>query len=417
MSRRILGNLEFEIELRTQTSSTASSLTNQVKLPRHVVDRISAYATLLRVFLSSDADRLWTAEKVHPSCVLPAPSLARPILECEPFDDLVPAAKTTAWGMTARTAPLCGVSKHVETANTAPASNAQGDATSLEAPAAAPSVGNSSEDISKLVWNCPAAPPEVVARVQHRGFAVRLADELGIGLPGTRLIRTLAELSNHLKSGPDRISRHREWVVKAAFSTAGRDRLRGRGHALENESARRIERLLENCGELVFEPWMRRSVDFGICGVVTENRIELFSIHRQIVSPRGQLQAIELVATRDTEAASEEERSTLRESAATVGHRLHDAGYRGPFGIDAWRYHTDDGCTRLMPLGEINARLTFGCVARAFAQKYAPDGVDSVRLAFGKEVGAPVSRRVIPLLAPKKTCAAAAWLEICRAGR
>ena len=48
---------------------------------------------------------------------------------------------------------------------------------------------------------------------------------------------------------------------------------------------------------------------------------------------------------------------------------LRSAGYVGPFGIDAWRYRRDDGAIVLNPLGEINARMTFGLVEWARAER------------------------------------------------
>jgi hypothetical protein len=40
----------------------------------------------------------------------------------------------------------------------------------------------------------------------------------------------------------------------------------------------------------------------------------------------------------------------------------------GPFGIDAWRHRLPDGTLALNPLGEINARMTFGLVAWALEE-------------------------------------------------
>ena len=56
-------------------------------------------------------------------------------------------------------------------------------------------------------------------------------------------------------------------------------------------------------------------------------------------------------------------------TAERVGEALLATGYRGPFGIDAWRYRDSDGRLRFHPLGEINARLTFGFVGRCWQEK------------------------------------------------
>ncbi|MEM7233786.1 MAG: hypothetical protein AAF517_16540 [Planctomycetota bacterium] len=60
-------------------------------------------------------------------------------------------------------------------------------------------------------------------------------------------------------------------------------------------------------------------------------------------------------------------------NAERVGRLLFDAGYRGPISIDSWMY-LDAGCrARLRTLGEINARLSFGFVARALAELLVPN--------------------------------------------
>ena len=74
---------------------------------------------------------------------------------------------------------------------------------------------------------------------------------------------------------------------------------------------------------------------------------------------------------------------------------LRREGYVGPFGIDAWAYGNS-----FNPLGEINARMTFGLVAWALAERL---GIERLRLRFGSE--APEG--AIPLLAGTPS----AWIE------
>jgi hypothetical protein len=77
----------------------------------------------------------------------------------------------------------------------------------------------------------------------------------------------------------------------------------------------------------------------------------------------------------------------MEEVLNTVAAALRQAGYTGPFGIDAWRYRRPDGKPAFQPLGEINARMTFGLVARALVDRVRePLGLrpgDRVRLLFG----------------------------------
>jgi hypothetical protein len=90
------------------------------------------------------------------------------------------------------------------------------------------------------------------------------------------------------------------------------------------------------------------------------------------------------------------EHARLAEVAAAVSAALVRAGYAGPFGIDAF-VHAQDGERRLHPLCEINARHTFGHVARALG---------ATRLGFGPE--APPGATV--LIAPAADDPTTAWI-------
>ena len=78
---------------------------------------------------------------------------------------------------------------------------------------------------------------------------------------------------------------------------------------------------------------------------------------------------------------------------ATVATILRDHGYRGPFGIDGFRWRDADGHLAVQPLCEINARLTFGHVARRFAERL---GIARVELQVGhREI--PDGPGIVPL--------------------
>jgi hypothetical protein len=76
------------------------------------------------------------------------------------------------------------------------------------------------------------------------------------------------------------------------------------------------------------------------------------------VDIKGQFTGIDL----DTGALPERDRARLEEVAVGVAAALRQAGYAGPFGIDAWHWRRTDGSVAFHPLGEINARMTFGLV-------------------------------------------------------
>jgi hypothetical protein len=91
-----------------------------------------------------------------------------------------------------------------------------------------------------------------------------------------------------------------------------------------------------------------------------------------------------------------------------VAGTLRDMGYRGPFGIDAYRYRDESGTVALNPLSEINARITFGHIAREFARRLNTPRC-ALRVGKTASIGGP---GVVALLHPGEEEATAAWLEI-----
>jgi len=182
-----------------------------------------------------------------------------------------------------------------------------------------------------LVWAQPEAK-----HVNDRRFALALAQRLGCALPGARAIASADDIAI---PGP--------WVAKAPWTTAGRDRCFGTGREIPPE----LPRLLATHGELVVEPWLDRTADFAICG---DTEAGLLPPHRLITSARGTFRGI----------AVGEGPAELGEIARAVSDALRAAGYRGPFGVDAFVH-----AGGLHPLCEINARYTFGHVAHALARR------------------------------------------------
>jgi hypothetical protein len=220
--------------------------------------------------------------------------------------------------------------------------------------------------LREFLWRLPVPSPAVVARVHHRGFALRVAEELGCALPGARMLDSLAELDRTL--GPRNAPR--AWVVKAPFSAAGRARyIERNGPRLTDPKSRRtVENLFERHGPLLFEPWLDRTADWGCSALLTADGLRILGIHRQRVDIKGQFAGIDL----DTGTLPERDRARLEEVAAVVAAALRQAGYAGPFGIDAWHWRRTDGSVAFHPLGEINARMTFGLVEWAGSEDRLP---------------------------------------------
>ncbi|HKV09272.1 MAG TPA: hypothetical protein VJ725_14105 [Thermoanaerobaculia bacterium] len=319
MRRLIVGNLLFEEELAHRSTP-----------PREVLATASRMALQLCAF-AREGDRLWTPAPGSPELLIPGL-----LLESGPLRDLDPADEVLAWGESPEAAAL-------RTRKREPVA-------SLEGP------------LHDLLWRLPVASPEVVARVHHRFFCLRVAEELGCALPGARILESFADLELDLAAHDAPPA----WVVKAPLSASGRSRFIEReGPAISSEKGRRtVEHLFDRHGPLLFEPWMDRVEDFGVSVLLTENETRPVSFHRQLVDRKGQFAGIELAAE-----LPPAEKERVEEVVHGVASALRHAGYVGPFGIDLWRYRRADGEVVLHPLGEINARMTFGLVARALAER------------------------------------------------
>lgn len=348
--RSILANLLCEDELGRSRRRTPS---------RETLQTVSGVATLLRVF-AREGDRLWTPAPVEPERVVQIPGLPIPILESGPAK---PSDEVLAWCETPQAAALREVSREP-----------------IDAP------------LCELLWHLPIASPDVVTTVHHRAFHLQVAEELGCALPGARMIESITDLDSALSSSEAPSA----WVVKAPLSASGRSRyIERNGPTLSDPKARRtVERLFESHGPLLFEPWMDRTADFG-CSALLTPELRVVGFHRQMVDIKGQFAGIELPA---------EVPEQMREVVEGVASALRKAGYVGPFGIDSWQYRTSDGIT-FNPLGEINARMTFGLVAWALAERLGIEG--PARLVLGRRAPPEGS---VPLLLPGEK-SAAAWIE------
>ena len=314
--RAILANLLAEDDLERLFDHRASRFRRHRPPSANLLRTVAPLAARLAVF-GRPGDRLWLPGDPPPE----------------------PAAEVLAWCETPEAAALRTAPRPAEA--------------SLDLP------------LAELVWRLPVAAPEIVARVHHRAFALRVAGDLGCALPGARMVDSLAELDRILatQGAPD------AWVVKAPFSAAGRARhIERKGPRLADPKSRRtVENLFERHGPLLFEPWLDRTADWGCSALLTMDGLRLVGIHRQRVDVKGQFAGIEL-ETRDFPAR---DRARLEEVVAGVAAALRGSGYVGPFGIDAWHWRQPDGTVAFHPLGEINARMTFGLVEHA---RSAPSG-------------------------------------------
>jgi hypothetical protein len=226
-------------------------------------------------------------------------------------------------------------------------------------------------------WRAPVmrvgAPPRADLAWAHpharlandRRLALAVASAHGAALPGARVIES-----------PEEIDLPGPWICKVPWTAAGRDRCRGAGAPSAADRAR-LQRLLRRTHPpaLVLEPWCDRMLDVGVCGVVEADGIVVaYEPHTLLSSPRGGLLGIDLTLPPLTPS----EREQLSVAVAAAGAALAALAYTGPFAVDAFAYRDASGARRFHPLCEINARYSFGWLARALAAR-----LGARRLGFG----------------------------------
>lgn len=322
---KLLGNLDCEARWAG------------VALPEAVLRRISLYATLFAACAPDDRDpgvphEIWVPRPVDPARLVAHPGWMPPIVQAgEP-----PSSATTP------TPPTL-------TPSTSPTPTPPIPTPSPPAPATPP---------IDLAWADPAAKD-----ANDRSRTLAIAQALGVALPGARVVASLAELDTHVAGFAGATAR--PWVCKARWTAAGRDRARGTGGTVGGELRSRLGRMFEQLGPLVFEPWLDRVADFGVCGeIAASGAVAVAEPHRLVTDPRGGFLGIELAPAIDRGIA-EVLQATAHAAAARVAAQT---GYRGPFAIDAFAYR-DAGAHHLHPLCELNARYTFGWIARGLARR------------------------------------------------
>jgi hypothetical protein len=187
--------------------------------------------------------------------------------------------------------------------------------------------------------------PEIADAVLVKVLGRRSQAELGPTLEGERWVERIEDLP--------RFGTGERWVAKREHSCAGRGRRIWLGEPVEEDRAW-IERALAQ-GGLIVEPWVERSADYGLHGWLGGEALMVGEPTVQRVSERGAWIASERAPAGSLSAGEER---ALRAELVRAAEWLERAGYRGPFGVDAFRIA--DGKFRARC--EVNARYSMGWV-------------------------------------------------------
>ncbi|GJM21640.1 MAG: hypothetical protein DHS20C15_15550 [Planctomycetota bacterium] len=381
-----------------------------ITLRAAAVERLSAAAGVLRA-LALPGDSLWTPQPLDPRALpaiewLPAPRVISGALPSA--GAVIPWA--TVPGMTD---PGMTVAREVgSSAWSEPASQVPHDGTS------SPLQPTRAEGLPLVdaLRRAPRPPLDVQRLVSHRGFASELAARFDVGLSGAAWLANPEALRVHLDSFERAPA---QWVLKAPLSAAG-----------EGLSVQRPERPLDPAhiarafarrGELLFEPWETRAADFGLCAWIDAAGLtQIAGLHQLVSDAAGGFRGVVAPALNGSlPALSAAHEAQLRATGERVGAALAAVGHRGPFGIDAYlragaAEPASGGSSRLRCLVEINARLSFGHLVHALAERARKAGVVSDQQGLALRLGSPRSTppsAACALVQPVEGRGLWAWIE------
>jgi hypothetical protein len=214
------------------------------------------------------------------------------------------------------------------------------------------------KQIGAIVQHVPLA---VVARVNSKLWSHALEVELGVVQPGATTAATFEELQEAIARA--RPGMDDKWVIKSPFGFAARDRVLGRGPALEEPQAKWALRQLGRGETLIFQPWLEVIREYGVVmDIHSDGAFEIHGISDLQTNGAGTGRGYILGRRPSSRRMLE-----LEEIAGIVADRLFKEGYYGPVGIDALE-HTGG----LHPLLEINARYTMGFIAVVVERSLKP---------------------------------------------
>lgn len=197
----------------------------------------------------------------------------------------------------------------------------------------------------------PVPPADVLRRVNCRAFAA----SLGVTLPSAAFVTSLDAARAKLAETP---AIGADWRLKRAFGMTGRgQRVVRSGQASEADLA--FVRAGMSEGGVQIEPNVNIVTEYAIHSMLGQDRsLSVGALVRQRCDARGSWLASEAISS--PSAAESEIAVRLVEEANAVAVALAEAGYFGPFGIDAYTYLGAEGALRLQPRSEINARYSMG---------------------------------------------------------
>lgn len=221
--------------------------------------------------------------------------------------------------------------------------------------------------LARLGFPLAAASPEVVRRVHDKGWAQRVARELGLCPLGERVqvfdMGDLDRLPAAVAALPPGA-----WAIKPRFGSSGR------GRVPLSAIAGALPRLAKR-GGAVLEPWLDRIEDLSAqLHVARDGAVEVLGSTRQLLSPSGVYFGNACVLDGDRPRAGTPWDDELERAAVAIARAAAAEGYIGPCGVDAFVYRDASGEPVLRPVVELNARFTMGTAALGILRRLQQRG-------------------------------------------
>ena len=204
-------------------------------------------------------------------------------------------------------------------------------------------------------------PFEAVARVNSKLWSHALEVELGVAIEGAATASTLEELNDAARRACPRAND--KWVVKSPYGFAARERVLGRGPAVDGAQAAWVLKRLARGETLIFQPWLEVLREYGVvCEIARDGSHTILGVSDLQTNGAGTGTGYVL-----GRAPAPERMRELEAMARVVCARLYAEGYRGPAGLDAIEH-----ARGLHPLLELNARYTMGFIAVSVERAMKP---------------------------------------------
>lgn len=190
----------------------------------------------------------------------------------------------------------------------------------------------------------------VLVRVNGRAFACGFGEEL----PGAAFVRDLDAARAHLAVPPP-ADVAAAWRIKRTHGMAGRGQRVVVPGRLEEADLALLRGGMEEGGVRI-EPDVAIETELARHGMLArDGSVRLGVTVVQRCDARGQW-----LATERARAEAGAHEAELERTCMQIAHALHDAGYHGPFGVDAFTWRTRSGGLRFRACSEINARYAMG---------------------------------------------------------